>query len=205
LETPDNPGTSEVPAITCPEGSELIPGMLTDDGFGFCLDLTEVTVAAYRNCVDEGVCTAPDAGNFLTAGREDHPVHVLDVVQAEEYCAFVGARLPSQEEWLDAAARGTGDDSYPWGDDEPTLDEMPQRVCGLEATDTCAVGTFPAGASPEGHVDLAGNVAEMVTADGAVCAAGGSYESIATELLASTCEEITGAVPTVGFRCARGL
>lgn len=205
LETPDDPGTPEVPAIVCPDGRELIPGILTDDGFGFCLDLTEVTVAAYRACVDEGMCTAPDAGNFLTAGREDHPVHVVEVLQAEEYCAFVGARLPSQAEWLDAAARGTTDDSYPWGDDEPLAGDMPELVCGLESTDTCAVGTYPAGATPEGHLDLVGNVAEIVTTEDAVCAAGGSFESTATELFASACEEITGAVPTVGFRCAQGL
>ena len=57
------------------------------------------------------------------------------------------------------AARGPDDTrKYPWGDDAPTC-ELANGGCD---GDTSAVGSFPAGASPYGVMDMAGNVGEWV-------------------------------------------
>jgi formylglycine-generating enzyme required for sulfatase activity len=67
-------------------------------------------------------------------------------------------RLPTDREW-EKAARGAGNDAYPYG---PVFreDGGNGRHTGLAAT--TPVGSFPAGASPLGILDLSGNVWEWV-------------------------------------------
>jgi len=99
----------------------------------FFIDKTEVTVAAYKACVDAGKCTVPSVHrpdiaedevlkfapmcNYGTPGRNDHPVNCVDLGQAAAYCDFIGKRLPTEAEW-EYAARGTDGRKYPWGNDE---------------------------------------------------------------------------------------
>ena len=135
----------------------------------FQLDLTEVTVAAYAKCVAAGTCTAPDTGmycNWKKAGNEAHPVNCLDWKQAGDYCAFAGKRLPTEEEW-ELGARGAEGRKFPWKDGEPAA----QLCWNGDANDrgrgnrqgTCPVASYPAGASPYGALDMAGNVWEWTS------------------------------------------
>ncbi len=74
----------------------------------FWIDAHEVTNEQYAYCVAAGGCTAPRFVNALSASQEeyydverwhDHPVVNVTWRQAQEYCEFLGRRLPSEVEW----------------------------------------------------------------------------------------------------------
>jgi formylglycine-generating enzyme required for sulfatase activity len=133
----------------------------------FLIDVTEVTVSDYADCVSAGVCTAPGtvaACNWGVPGREDHPVNCVDWYEAEAYCAWTGKRLPTEAEW-EKVARGTDERIYPWGNTSPdcTLAIMDDGGDGCGLNSTWPVGSLPGGASPYGALDMAGNVWEWVS------------------------------------------
>jgi formylglycine-generating enzyme required for sulfatase activity len=136
---------------------------------------TEVTCSQYAECVLEGDCTEPlvasdqwtttEQCNWLWWGRDDHPVNCLDLFQAEAYCAWAGARLPSESEW-EYAARGMGQEhDYAWGNEEPTCDHAVVEItvfgsCGTDHTSP--VCSKPLGNTQQGLCDMAGNVHEWL-------------------------------------------
>jgi formylglycine-generating enzyme required for sulfatase activity len=114
----------------------------------FCIDRTEVTVADYKKCSDDGRCKrAPTSNEWPQISsrerksfdaqcnarspeeRAKHPVNCVDWEMATNYCAAQGERLPSEAEW-ELAARGTGGREYPWGDEAPSADRL--NACGRE-------------------------------------------------------------------------
>jgi len=146
----------------------------------FWMDETEVTVAAYEDCVDAGVCGEPGSGgscNWMVAGRGNHPINCVDWSEATQYCGWVGGgtkRLPTEAEW-EKAARGTDAREYPWGDaPAPSCLHvvMNDGGSGCGTGSTMEVGSKPAGNSPYGAQDMSGNVWEWVSDW-----YGGSYEA----------------------------
>jgi formylglycine-generating enzyme required for sulfatase activity len=83
------------------------------------------------------------------------------------YCALVGKRLPTDDEW-EAAARGREDRRFPWGDALPRCGQVAIPEDGwIPGAEACArprvvqpVGTMIQDVTPEGVYDLAGNVSE---------------------------------------------
>ena len=157
----------------------------------FELAKTEVTVAQYQACVNDGACTPPhwDDGSCYSIewngwGKarlpaalrpDDHPVVCVDWAQATAFSRWVGGRLPTEAEWEYAARSRGKDQEYPWGDDSPSCEltvknEGPGWQSGSKLTDglgcgtkaTFAVCSKPAGNSAQGVCDLAGNVSEWV-------------------------------------------
>ncbi len=131
----------------------------------FWIDQLEVTNAMYMLCVQAGACSPPGdwASNkrpsyFNNEEFKDYPVVHVTWDQAVTYCAWAERRLPTEAEW-ERAARGDDFRNYPWGDEPPSeLYANFNRLVG----DTSRVGSYAAGASPFGVLDLAGNVWEWV-------------------------------------------
>jgi formylglycine-generating enzyme required for sulfatase activity len=99
----------------------------------------------------------------VPSSKEDHPVVYVSWRDAVAFCTWLSREtgreftLPSEAEW-EKAARGTDGQIYPWGDDPPT-----PELCnfGKNVGNTTPVGKYsPAGDSPYGCVDMAGNVWE---------------------------------------------
>lgn len=135
----------------------------------FAIDTTEVTVSAYKLCVDAGKCSVPkltDPGcNWGKVDRGEHPINCVDWHQSVRFCNWRGKRLPTEAEW-EKAARGPKAQKYSWGDSEPncTLAVMEESDDGCGRGGTWPVGSKPKGASPYGVLDMTGNVWEW-TAD----------------------------------------
>ena len=124
----------------------------------FWLMRDEVTNAQYQQCVQEGSCTAPASSDWDDPSRANHPVAHVTWEQANQYAEWAGGRLPTEAEW-ESAARGDDGRSYPWGEDTPDSDLL---NFNFDVGDTTEVGTYPEGAGPFGHLDMAGNVEEWV-------------------------------------------
>lgn len=127
----------------------------------FCLDQTEITLDAFQACVSAGKCEPP-RGDTSTCNvhypeRGNHPVNCVSYHQAEAYCRFKNARLPTEFEWEFAASGGPLGLKYPWGSDSPE-----GHVCWKQAN-TCPVKSYPPGAY--GLYDMSGNVWEWTSSD----------------------------------------
>ncbi|MCB9916530.1 MAG: sigma-70 family RNA polymerase sigma factor [Planctomycetes bacterium] len=86
------------------------------------------------------------------------PVTYVDHQDARAYAEWAGLRLMSEQEY-ERACRGDTARRYPWGD---AIDERARAATNElgGAVDVHASGSFPAGASAEGVMDLTGNVWE---------------------------------------------
>lgn len=168
----------------------------------FDLDQAEVTIARFRFCAAAEKC--PKIPAEAEPGR---PVRNVSPGEAASFCAFVGGSLPTSDEWLFAAG-GTPARRYPWGNAGLVCRRasfgMARGPCAQGGTGPDIAGARPDGASPEGILDLAGNVAEWtIEPDGSAVARGGSYRSeLASDLKTSAFEVRQTRAPHVGFRCA---
>ena len=121
--------------------------------------------------------------------HQNRPVVGVSWVESMAYCAWLSERcrrlgrlkpgeairLPTEAEW-EWAARGSTARRLPWGDDEPTAERLNYKSNVGSPT---PVGVYPVGATPEGVLDLAGNVWEWC-ADGYVGAYYRACESLGT-------------------------
>lgn len=135
----------------------------------------------WKNAYDHILAAFPAIGSL----NDDHPVSCVSWNDAIAYTNWLKQELglefslPTEAEW-EYAARGTDGRVYPWGNEEPDgtkanyADEtMNQYFPNLEQADvhfgvndgyalTSPVGSFPAGASPIGALDMAGNLTEWI-------------------------------------------
>ncbi len=146
---------------------------------GYWIDKYEVTNAQYALCVAAGVCRAPfNTASYTYANYygnpefSNYPVMWVNWSMARQYCEWGGRRLPTEAEW-EKASRGTEGQKYPWGNE--TISGELANFCDINCTrsianplyndgypDVAPVGSYPAGASPYGAMDMSGNVWEWV-------------------------------------------
>jgi formylglycine-generating enzyme required for sulfatase activity len=182
---------------------------ITAGSASFCIDVHEVTVSEYAACAHAKACTSTPSNDWPGIHDADHalfdpscnarardknprqPINCVDYKNADAYCYWRGAHLPTSKEW-EAAAGGASGRTFPWGDapagpklvnacgrecsqwkrdnaqdlGRATLGDLAPTAQAYDADDgwlaTAPAGTFAAGWTPAGDADLAGNVAEWV-------------------------------------------
>ncbi len=162
----------------------------------FKFDVHEVTIEQYRYCVEMEICSEPAGDNTsgipnywakLAAGGgtvpnptyANFPVVQVSWLQAQEYCAFVGKRLPTEYEWErvagGAALTSATKRVYPFGDlgpqDHPgkCSDKNINLYACTQLDRPKAVTSSSGDVVTEGGVavfDLFGNAYEWTASDG---------------------------------------
>ena len=124
----------------------------------FFIDQHHVTNAEYKIFVVAAEHKQPQhwRNGTYPEGKGNHPVVEVNWHSANAYAVWAGKRLPTNEEW-EKAARGTDGRIWPWGN------EFDIDKCNVFSGDTTPIGKYsPAGDSPYGCWDMAGNAWEWI-------------------------------------------
>ncbi len=132
----------------------------------FFIDRTPVTNKQFKSFMDAAHYHPKDDANFLKDwkngsfpdGWANKPVTWVSIEDARAYATWAAKRLPHEWEWQ-YAAQGLDGRAYPWGEDWKA-DNAPAPDSGRKMEAASAVDAHPAGASPFGVLDMAGNVWE---------------------------------------------
>jgi serine/threonine-protein kinase len=193
----------------------------------FFIDLHEVTNADYKAFVDATNHAPPSkgwTGGAPAPGTERLPVVYVSWEDATAYAKWAGKRLPTEQEW-EFAARGSDGRAYPWGNQfdasKGNLGKAVEQPTAVETAKLSPVGSFAAGASPFGALDMVGNVWEWTASsfslypggdsslqryDNYKVIRGGAYDNKGENTaMYRGFYPASDALPRVGFRCARDL
>jgi len=193
---------------------------------GFYIDRYEVTVGEFRRFIEATGWKAPSIWTveewikLYPPPRDNHPMNGVSWYDADAYCRWAGKRLPTEEEW-EKAARGTDGRQWPWGNEPNRPDDVKANTQEAGIGWTVPVGSYPAGVSPYGVYDMAGNVMEWTSSwykpyEGSTLVRdafgekykvlkGGSWENPAIPLTRSAYRHSVDPKwdhPAHGFRCA---
>ena len=180
----------------------------------FFIDIFEVSCEEYKRFIDETGHRPPPrwSNTNYPAGWARRAVTGIDWDDANAYAQWAGKRLPTEQEW-EFAARGTDGRLYPWGN------EWKAKAANADSSShghADAVGEHPAGPSPFGAFDMAGNVWEWTSSDLTVytdrslqdretkVVRGGSWAESRSGATATSRKGLPprgGDYSTVGFRC----
>ncbi len=165
---------------------------------GYSWDITRCRGCSWR--------TPRPNRNALDNPRD--PVVHVSWVDAQAYCEWAGARLPTEDEW-EYSARGLDRRTFPWGDawEKSRVRDVSAQGIGLEP-----IGSHPSGATPDGLLDLAGSVWEWTSTtsgegENRIYKGGSWSERIPAYLRSAAFGEDAPGYSSIslGFRCARDL
>jgi formylglycine-generating enzyme required for sulfatase activity len=193
-------------------GEEMLPSYETElpektmELPDFYIDKYEVTNELYARFLSSTKHSQGRLSDYKSFSMPRQPIVGIGWNAAEAYCGWAGKRLPTEIEW-EKAARGADRRTWPWGDQREET-----RFNGRTASNRgpVEVGSFPAGDSPYGVSDMAGNVWEMTTShwpnesSKSRVMRGGSYRQtlagVRVTVRWAAQNEETGAT-WLGFRC----
>jgi formylglycine-generating enzyme len=192
----------------------------------FLLDRSEVSVAEYLQCVRARRClNVSDSRRIAAFLSPLVPIVFVRQADAQSFCEFRGARLPTEAEF-ELAARGVAGRRYPWGNSFHRRRANAGRT-GVRTTDEsdghemlAPTNSFPDGVSPQGLRQLSGNAAEWTSspflphkknartaAPSQVVVKGGSFAQAPVHLRGAARQAASPNLrsPQIGFRCARSV
>lgn len=176
----------------------------------FLLDALEIDEQRYSECVKEKACAplplSGEPGRALGGLRHD---------EAQAFCTWAKGSLPTRDQ-LAFAAAGPNARRYAWGDTGAVCRRaawgLVKGPCAEGALGPELTGSHPDGASPEGALDLAGNVAEWTLPEPATSdqseVRGGSFADGAANGLRAWQRRIvpiSTRSPEIGARCVYPL
>lgn len=134
----------------------------------FYMDQYEVTNRRYLACVDAGICSEHNRTELYDPNFGEYPIRNISWNEAQTYCKWRGAHLPTEAQWEKAARGNLEGKYYPWGDDGPICDIGVENGAKFDDGGSChdtgteSVGSYEA--NGYGLYDMAGNLLEW-TAD----------------------------------------
>lgn len=195
------PGDWEAQGVVTPYQAEIPP---------FGLDQVEVTEERFASCIAARICPPLEL-----SGEPGRAVARVTAAEASAFCRALSGELPTSDQLAFAAAGRVGR-RYAWGDTGAVCRRaafgLVDGPCGRGAEGPELAGAHPDGASPEGILDLAGNVAEWTrpaTPEAAMTEVrGGSFADGAASALRAWQRRVVPVdtrSPEIGFRCAYAL
>jgi len=203
----------------------------------FEIDRTEVTTAQYLSCRQAGGCpyvpekalwtlvsgivdrctTRPsDPERPPKAGSETKPMNCVGPWEAQDYCSWVGKRLPLDTEWEYAARSRNVRYACSWeGSDHEHVYRLGCSRVPIGTSEIQAPCSVPDDETEQGVCDMPGNVEELVTlatvterelkgCKGDVWRKGGTWNTASAPPFAAPVCSYALQDSSVGFRCARG-
>ena len=171
--------SSDEEMVTVEAGKFMYDGKEYEIEQPFKMDVFEVTNGKYAECVEAKACVEPLRKRSLTVLNyydnpfyENFPVLYINQFEAQNYCNWLGKRLPTEFEWMKATWDGE-EKTYLWGEEKPDSSTYPDSYYanvgfgypGMTGWDVVEVGTFPKDKTIGGIMDMSGNVSEWTTSE----------------------------------------